>query len=168
MTRYLAGLAILALVVAGLAAPAVARGFAGQGAGGGPDPQFSGGHPDAHFFTGRPDAHFFAGRPDAHFVAPGRRPIFLDRRRHVLVSPRVVTFDRFGHPFYAGWPWPYWYNVPTVWLYGPPLVADATVTPEEAGRNCRQFRTTLPVDGRQAPVQGKACQWLDGSWHVSP
>ena len=172
MTRYLARLAILALFVAGLTAPAAARGFGAGGTVGGPGGQSFGGHPDAHVFTGRPDAHFFVGRPDAHFFAPGRRPIFLDRRRHGFVSPRVVTFDRFGRPLFPFWAWPYWYDVPTAWLYGPPVMADATVTPNEAdtataGRNCRQFHTTLTIDGRQEPVQGTACQWLDGTWHIA-
>ena len=173
MTRYLAGLAILALLVAGLAPPAAARGFGVSGAVGGSGAPSFGGHPDAHFFTGRPDAHFFLGRPDAHFFAPGRRPIFLDRRRHGFVSPRVVTFDRFHRPLFPFWAWPYWYDVPTAWLYGPAVVADATVTPNEAdtataGRNCRPFHATLTIDGRQEPVRGTACQWLDGTWHVAP
>ncbi len=164
MARYLGGLTAIAVIVAGLALPAAARDFGGQGSFGGRVPQFSGGRPDAHFFVGRPNEHFLRDQ----------RPIFLDRRRHIFVSPRVVTFDRFGRPFYPYWAWPYWADVPPGWLYGPTQVAASgpvdtgdTVTPT-ASRNCRQFRTTMIIEGRSEPVQGRACQWLDGSWHAVP
>jgi hypothetical protein len=173
MARYLSGLAVIAVIVASLAMPAAARDFGGQGSFGGRVPQFSGGRPDAHFFTGRPDGHFFVGHPNEHFFRD-RRPIFLDRRRHAFVSPHVVTFDRFGRPFYPYWAWPYWADVPSGWLYGPtqvtagePVDTGDTVTPT-ASRNCRQFHTTMTIEGRSEPVQGRACQWLDGSWHVAP
>ena len=173
MARYLGGLAFFALIAAGLAMPAAARGFGGNGSFAGSPPQSFSGQPDAHFFVGHPDEHFFVGRPDRHFLVPGRRPIFLDRRRHIFVSPGFVTFDRFGRAVYPNWfwYWPYWADVPAAWLYGPAQVAaaapDETVTPA-AARNCRQFRTTLVIDGRNEPVQGRACQWLDGTWHVTP
>ncbi|HTZ78623.1 MAG TPA: hypothetical protein VMC10_11965 [Stellaceae bacterium] len=173
--RNLRGLLIVAVIVAGLPGMAAARGFGGPAPSPGPGPQFFSGHPDSHFFSGRPNAHFFFGHPDGHFFFPGRRPIFLDRRRHIFVSPGVVTFDRFGHPLFPSWYWywPYWADIPAAWLDGPAQIADATVTPEQPApavtrRDCRSFRTTLTIDGRPEPVHGKACQWLDGTWHVAP
>ncbi len=170
MGRYLCGLAIFALIAASWATPVAARGVGGGGSFTGSPAQSFSGRPDAHFFVGRPDGHFLVGRPDRHFFVPGR-PIFLDRRRHVFVSPGFVTLDRFGHPFYPYWNWPYWADVPMTWLYGPAQVAatapDETVTPT-AGRSCRLFRATMTIEGRSEPVQGKACQWLDGTWHVAP
>ncbi len=46
-----------------------------------------------------------------------------------------------------------------------------TVTPVstyrgEAGQDCREFETTIYVDGKQETGRGKACRQSDGTWKI--
>jgi surface antigen len=45
------------------------------------------------------------------------------------------------------------------------------ITPVETyataeGRNCREFRQTVKIDGREESAYGTACRQPDGSWHI--
>jgi len=46
-----------------------------------------------------------------------------------------------------------------------------TVTPTKtyvasSGQSCREFETTIIVDGKQQAAKGKACRQSDGSWKI--
>ncbi len=35
-----------------------------------------------------------------------------------------------------------------------------------SGKNCREFETTVKIDGREEKAYGKACQNADGTWNI--
>jgi hypothetical protein len=49
----------------------------------------------------------------------------------------------------------------------PPIFAPAA-SAQMAPRQCREFNTTIIVDGREQPAYGTACLQPDGSWRVVP
>jgi len=61
-------------------------------------------------------------------------------------------------------------NQPTRWS-NPNTNADYTFTPTDTysgpdNRLCRQYRTTISVEGEQQVATGTACRRTDGSWEV--
>lgn len=50
-----------------------------------------------------------------------------------------------------------------------PASASATITPPPAARgNCREYQSTVLIDGRQQRAFGTVCRQPDGSWRTSP
>ena len=67
-------------------------------------------------------------------------------------------------PAYAPY-YPYYYPPPAyapAAAVVPPPIASGT-----AGANCREFATTVVIDGRRERAVGTACRQADGSWRVS-
>jgi hypothetical protein len=84
-------------------------------------------------------------------------------------------FNTWGPSYYYPYYAPYYY--PPAY-YPPPLVyapapAYGTVQPlpppgypDSSGRNCREYQTTIQVDGQAQPIHGTACQQPDGTWRM--
>ena len=57
-------------------------------------------------------------------------------------------------------------------VYAPQPGAPASVTPTSepyrtaSGQYCREYQTTVMVNGRPQPSYGMACQMPDGTWHM--
>jgi hypothetical protein len=49
-------------------------------------------------------------------------------------------------------------------LVPPPPVAGAAA---QASGECREFQTTIVIDGQRQPAHGTACRQADGSWRVT-
>ena len=78
-------------------------------------------------------------------------------------------------PVYA-YPPPYYYAPPPV-VYAPPpvvvsppppVVAQPASEPYTApnGQTCREYQSTVTVNGQQQPSHGTACLQPDGSWRI--
>ena len=81
-----------------------------------------------------------------------------------------------GHVFIGGYgfgPWsyygydPYYYYPPPV-AYAPPPVAYAQppTAPAYDQSFCRNYQTTVVVDGVSQPTSGVACRQPDGTWRI--
>ncbi len=93
--------------------------------------------------------------------------------RNFFFGPRIVFW---GPPVYYGPP-PYVYGPPVgpplyVPGYNAPQLQPMTVNPTSApyrasnGLTCREFQTTITVEGRPQPAYGTACLQPDGQWKV--
>ena len=75
-------------------------------------------------------------------------------------------------PYYY-YPPPYYYAPPPV-VYAPPppiappVVAQPTSEPYTTGtgQTCREYQTTVTVNGQPQPSHGTACLQPDGSWRI--
>jgi hypothetical protein len=84
-------------------------------------------------------------------------------------------FNTWGPSYYYPYYAPYYY--PPAY-YPPPLVyapapAYGTVQPlpppgypNSSAPNCREYQTTIQVDGQAQPIHGTACQQPDGTWRM--
>jgi len=79
-------------------------------------------------------------------------------------------------PYYA-YPPPYYYPPPVVYappaVYAPPVVAPPIVgspasDPYTAsnGQTCREYQTTMTIDGQPQQTHGTACLQPDGTWRI--
>lgn len=85
-------------------------------------------------------------------------------------------------PHHRGGPWP-WPIVPEMWLLYPPpppprpgvvYVAPAPVQAvpaspiytDQLGRYCREYQTTVVINGQSQPSYGTACRQPDGTWQI--
>lgn len=89
----------------------------------------------------------------------------------------VPLFHRPYHRHYYPPPPPVYYGPPPVVYAPPPPVVYAPqpgISADPAGPTymsrsghlCREYRTTIIVEGRPQPAFGTACQMPDGSWQV--
>ncbi|HEV8028851.1 MAG TPA: hypothetical protein VGP50_15570 [Stellaceae bacterium] len=87
-----------------------------------------------------------------------------------------LGFDFVGPPAYY-YPPPYYYAPPPPVVYAPPPVyaappvygtapPAAPVYQSHAGQTCREYQTTVTVDGQQQPGYGTACLQPDGTWRM--
>jgi hypothetical protein len=77
-------------------------------------------------------------------------------------------FDFAGPPAYY-YPPPYYYAPPPPVVYAPPPVYGAPPAPvyqSGNGQTCREYQTTVMVDGRPQPGYGTACLQPDGTWRM--
>ncbi len=87
-------------------------------------------------------------------------------------------FNAWAPPYYS-YPPPYYY--PPAYYYPPPVYAPppgyGTVQPlpaapaspvyqDSSGRTCREYQTTVQVDGQWQPGYGTACLQPDGTWRM--
>jgi hypothetical protein len=85
-------------------------------------------------------------------------------------------FDAWVPPPAYAYPPPYYYYPPPV-VYAPAPVygmvgssQPPSVSPayrDAQGRICREYQTTVQVDGREQPGYGTACLQTDGSWRLA-
>lgn len=142
VTRKLLGLAALGLSFGAVAAPAMADSF-----------YFAYGHappPWQHFHPRHRHAYVYG--PPVVFVPP---------------PPAVVYGAPPPPPVVYGAPPP-----PPPVVYAPPPGAPASVTPTSEpyrtadGRYCREYQSSVLVNGQPQPSYGMACQMPDGTWHI--
>ncbi len=97
----------------------------------------------------------------------------FEQRHFHHVHDRV--FLGFGTGFYDPWdPWyPYYYYPPPppppprVVYAEPPTVI--RVKPALSGeQNCREYQTTITVEGKTQPAYGRVCRQPDGTWRLQP
>ena len=105
---------------------------------------------------------------DQFYFAYGHAPPhwrhFQPRHRHVYVYGPPVVFVPPPAVVYGPPPPPV--------VYAPQPGTFATVTPTSEpyrtadGRYCREYQSTVMVNGRPQPSYGMACQMPDGTWHI--
>ncbi len=68
------------------------------------------------------------------------------------------------------YPPPVVYGSPPAVIYTPPPAAVAPAPPPPdagaQGGNCREYQSTVTIDGRPQPTYGRACLQPDGSWRI--
>jgi len=73
-----------------------------------------------------------------------------------------------GYYPYAYEPYYYPYYYPPAVVYAPPATeVSVSATPVAGGANCREFQTTVTIDGKRQAAVGTACRQADGTWRVS-
>ncbi|HUC64209.1 MAG TPA: hypothetical protein VMA53_02195 [Stellaceae bacterium] len=139
----------VALTLSSVAAVAPARADRGRAAVAVGHPPFS--HPfffhPAHPFFFQPFHPFFF-RSTVFFGAPG-----------------------FAPPPFAYYPPPpaYAYAAAPAYYYPPPPPAAAPAPNRSNGAaDCRDYQTTITIDGKPQPLVGTVCKGPDGNWHVVP
>ena len=118
-------------------------------------------------------------------------------RNHVNVAV-VATFGHspfFFHPFFAQrfccrsafffsgpvfappppvfYSPPVYYAPPPQYYYPPPAVATPPPPTQQGGssyrsEDCRQYETTITIDGKPQQLVGTVCKRPDGTWHTAP
>jgi len=61
------------------------------------------------------------------------------------------------------------YGQPPAVVYAPPPVAADPAGPayrSANGRQCREYQSTVMIDGRPQPTFGTACLMADGTWRI--
>jgi|SRR5579863_7240893 len=94
---------------------------------------------------------------------------------HDFDRHRFFFHDRFfGGAFFDGFypyayePYYYPYYYPPAVVYAPPATDVSVSAAPVVGRtNCREFQTTVTIEGKRQEAVGTACRQPDGSWHVS-
>lgn len=100
------------------------------------------------------------------FAQPFAHPFFFHQHFHsaFFVSAPVFAPPVFAPPAVAFYPPP-----PMVAYYAPlpPMQYQTapTPTPPSRSENCRQYHTTIDIDGEAQPLVGTVCKGLDGNWH---
>ena len=107
----------------------------------------------------------------------GHSPFFF--HRPFFSQPFCHPFCRsaffFGGPVFAPPPFyspPVYYTPPPQYYYPPPAVA-APPAPAQGGsdystEDCRQYESTITIDGQAQRLVGTVCKGPDGNWHTAP
>jgi hypothetical protein len=88
----------------------------------------------------------------------------------VAASPaeaRTFVSVGVGLPLFG--PPPVYYAPPPVYYAPPPVVyapAPTAYVPAPATQNCREYQTTIQVNGQPQQSYGTACQQPDGTWRI--
>ncbi len=79
-----------------------------------------------------------------------------------------VGLPLFGPPPVVYAPPPVYYAPPPVYYTPAPVPAPAAYAPAPAAatQNCRQYQTTIQVNGQPQQSYGTACQQPDGTWRI--
>lgn len=88
-----------------------------------------------------------------------------------------VPFPAYYPPPYYAYPPAYYYPPPVVYapppvVYaappGPPVAANPASAPYTAanGQTCREYQTTVTVNGQPQDTHGTACLQPDGTWRI--
>ncbi len=108
-------------------------------------------------------------------LAAGAAAILLSSLAAAPAEARAFVSVGFGLPLFA--PPPVVYAPPPV-VYAPPPVVYASApapvayapapasAPAPAAQNCREFQSTIQVNGQPQPSYGTACQQPDGTWRI--
>ena len=77
-------------------------------------------------------------------------------------------FNAWAPPYYPYYYPPYYYYPPPAYVPVPPYGTVQPMPPaaQNSGQTCREFQTTLQVDGQWQPGYGTACLQPDGSWRI--
>ncbi|HEY0834616.1 MAG TPA: hypothetical protein VGE72_11970 [Azospirillum sp.] len=97
-------------------------------------------------------------------VVPFHRP----HHHHYYPPPPMILYPPPPPVLYAPPPVVYAPPPPVVYAPVPGIAADPAGPPyaTRGGRLCREYRTTIIIEGRPQPAHGTACQMADGSWQV--
>ncbi|HUJ97916.1 MAG TPA: hypothetical protein VLV85_06680 [Stellaceae bacterium] len=84
---------------------------------------------------------------------------------------RSTVFYRpsgFVPPPFAYYPPPAYYVPSPVYYYPPPPPLAAAPTPSRStgAADCRDYQTTVTIDGKPQPLIGTVCKGPDGNWHA--
>ena len=123
-----------------------------------------------------------AGRSHATaFVAVGNNPVFFHRPffrpfffHQSFHSAFFFSAPVFAPPVFAPPPVAYYYPPPPPVAYyappppPPPAQPPQTPAPLSRSENCRQYQTTIDIDGQPQPLVGTVCKGADGNWHPAP
>jgi hypothetical protein len=84
--------------------------------------------------------------------------------------PHSRVYFSFGFgPFFAPYPYPYYYYPPPVYYAPPPVYyvpAPTVVQVPAAKPYCRVFRGDATIDANGRPFYGTACLQPDGKWYI--
>jgi hypothetical protein len=101
------------------------------------------------------------------FVHPFfHRPFFFHRSFHSAFFVEAPVFA--PPPLFAPPPAAVVYPPPAVAYYPPPPgpTYQPPPTPPSRSENCRQYQTTIDIDGQPQPLVGTVCKGPDGNWHT--
>lgn len=117
-------------------------------------------------------AHAGRSHTNVAVVATFGHPVFF----HPFFHPFQPVFFRssvfvgapvFAPPPVAFYQPPVYYAPPPMYSYAPPPAAPAPATPSYRPEDCRQYQTTIDIDGKPQPVIGTVCKGPDGNWHIA-
>jgi hypothetical protein len=100
-------------------------------------------------------------------VAASAMPQSAEARGRVFFSVGVPLY--LGAPYYYPPPPPVYYYPPPppVQYYPPPAAyAPAPAPAPTAAQICREYQSSVTIDGRPQPTYGTACQQADGTWRI--
>jgi hypothetical protein len=93
-------------------------------------------------------------------LAAGAAAVLFSSLAAVPAEARTFVSVGVGLPLFG--PPPVVYAPPPV-VYAP---APAAYAPAPAAQNCRQYQTTIQVNGQPQQSYGTACQQPDGTWRI--
>jgi hypothetical protein len=106
----------------------------------------------------------------AAFAAP--TVVYAHRHNEASESPAQEAAEHHHHHFIGFFD--YWYPYPGYYAHPGPTVLPAEPPteirlskPVPGSDNCREYQTTIVVDGKSQPAYGKACRQADGAWRVT-
>ena len=102
-------------------------------------------------------------------LAAGAAAVLFGGFTAVPAEARTFVSVGVGLPLFG--PPPVVYAPPPVYYAPPPVVyapapAPAAYAPAPAAQNCREYQTTIQVNGQPQQSYGTACQQPDGTWRI--
>jgi len=102
-------------------------------------------------------------------LAAGAAAVLFSGLAAVPAEARTFVSVGVGLPLFG--PPPVVYAPPPVYYAPPPVVyapapAPAAYAPAPATQNCREYQTTIQVNGQPQQSYGTACQQPDGTWRI--
>jgi len=102
-------------------------------------------------------------------LAAGAAAVLFGSLAAAPAEARTFVSVGVGLPLFG--PPPVVYAPPPVYYAPPPVVyapapAPAAYAPAPAAQNCREYQTTIQVNGQPQQSYGTACQQPDGTWRI--
>lgn len=102
-------------------------------------------------------------------LAAGAAAVLFSSLAATSADARTFVSVGVGLPLFG--PPPVVYAPPPVYYAPPPVVyapapAPAAYAPAPAAQNCREYQTTIQVNGQPQQSYGTACQQPDGTWRI--
>jgi hypothetical protein len=98
---------------------------------------------------------------------------FAHRHNEASESRAQEAAEHHHHHFFGFYD--YWYPYPGYYDYPSPTVLRVESPteiwiskPVPGTDNCREYQTTIVVDGKAQPAHGTACRQADGAWRIAP
>jgi hypothetical protein len=111
------------------------------------------------------------GHTNVAFVATVGHPAFFNPSFHpFFFHPFFRPTFFVAAPVFAPPPVAFYPPPPVVAYYPPPLSAPYATSPPPTARSedCRQYETTVTIDGTPQRLVGTVCKGPDGNWHPAP
>jgi hypothetical protein len=100
------------------------------------------------------------------FFRPAHPLFFRPFHPFFFRSPVFFGAPGFAPPPFAHYPPPAYYAYAPSPIYYPPPPPAAAPAPSNGTADCRDYQTTITIDGKPQPLVGTVCKGPDGNWHV--